>query len=288
MKSVFSKKWSVFRFGDFSYAFFWIAVLSGAILAVFYQPQTPELSIQENLIQNPYFSLFRDMHYFSANFFIITLLLHFWDYFPFIQKDAIKPGRWMTMLFSLFLSFYLMISGFILKGDLDSLLALDVFRGLMTRLPVAGKDLSAFFTGSGSSLMVVYLQHAGIATILTLAIIYEHSRKRWPAGEVFIYSFIVTGVASQIWNAPIKMPYDVVVKGPWYFVAFQEALHHIPQPEYFLSLLAVLFIILYLYDYTRDKTRKIAIGFFLFWFILYLVATVIGLYFRGENWSWVL
>lgn len=287
MNSLFPKNKIFYKWGDFAYAFFWITVISGGILVIFYNPVNPWGSIQHSMVNNPFFNVIRDIHYFGANLFIVALILHFWDYLPYISFFKLKKIRWLGILLSIFTSFYLMISGFILKGDADSLLALDVFRGLMVRVPYIGKSLSLFFTGYDENLTVLYLQHSGIATVFTIAMIYEHSRRRWPQKDVFWMGMGIVFFTSLLWNTPVHMPYERIIKGPWYFVGFQEILHHLSHPEFFLSLLAFYFVLLIIFPYMKKKLYWMIFIFILFTFVLYIGFTIIALLFRGENWSWI-
>lgn len=287
MDSVFPKNRLYFLWGEFSFAFFWLTVLSGVVLVVFYNPADPSGSMNLSMQTNPYFNVIRDVHYFSANFFIVFLLLHFWDYFPGLSYAKEKRLRWFGLLISIFTSFYLMISGFILKGDVDSYLALDVFRGLMQRIPLAGNDLSLFFTGYGNDMTILYLQHSAMATIFTLFMIIEHSRRKWPTSRVFWTAASIILAISWLFNTPVKMPYERIVKGPWYFTGTQEILHHLSNPETFILLLTGYFLLLFWYPYSQGRWRKAIIFWMILSTILYAILTMIALIFRGENWAWI-
>jgi len=83
------------------------------------------------------------MHYWSAQIFLVFTLIHIWDHFRIRTEKGIRTGVWFRLGIAIFVIFYAMLSGFILKGDTDSRQALRIFSSLVEAIPLAGSQLSA-------------------------------------------------------------------------------------------------------------------------------------------------
>ena len=66
-------------FGQLTVALFLVCGISGIFLAIPFDISKPYESISLIMIGNPAASFFRNLHYWSAQFFLIFSLLHIWD-----------------------------------------------------------------------------------------------------------------------------------------------------------------------------------------------------------------
>ncbi len=76
------------------------------------------------------------------------------------------------------------------------------------------------------------------------------------------------------------------VKGPWYFVGFQEILHWLSHPEWSLLIFLAVLILIYIVNTENGKAVFFSKRTLLVFAAFYLVLTIIGLFFRGESWQW--
>ncbi|HYW95318.1 MAG TPA: hypothetical protein VE870_07015, partial [Bacteroidales bacterium] len=76
------------------------------------------------------------------------------------------------------------------------------------------------------------------------------------------------------------------VKGPWYFVGFQEILHWLSHPEWSLLLFLAVLILVYIVNAGKGRAVFVSKRSLLVITGFYLVLTLIGLFFRGEGWKW--
>ena len=274
-------------YGQISLALFVYVLITGILLAVPFNVNKPYASISTLMVMNPWASFIRNMHYWSAQFFLIFSLLHMYDHYRKQRETGLKPGIGFRLSLGVLVIFMAMLTGFLLKGDADSLQARQILGSLTTGIPVFGKFLSASLLGKEGSFQLIYVHHIATFTIFLAVIIIEHSRKFWPKASDFVAAFLVLALVSWLFSAPLHDNLNPTVKGPWYFVGFQEMLHWLSHPEW--ALLWILFLLVLVYF---ANSGKITLSFFskrtLFIFtVLYLLLTVIGLFFRGEHWQWI-
>lgn len=81
-------------------------------------------------------------------------------------------------------------------------------------------------------------------------------------------------------------------KAPWYFLALQELLHYFPPVVAGIFVPAFVLLSLFLLPYldrnpsSKPKDRKLAIIVFSIFVTAAIILTIIGTFFRGENWHW--
>ncbi|NTV83929.1 MAG: DUF4405 domain-containing protein, partial [Bacteroidales bacterium] len=260
-----------------------ICAASGIFLAVPYNSGEPLDSISLMLIDNPAASFIRNIHFWSAQFFLVFTLLHLIDHF--IQKTeyGVSAGIWLRLTLSLPVIFFVMISGFILKGDADAFSAFSILSSLIDRIPLFGSILSNTLMGSEKNLELVYVHHIATATIVIFIVLYEHSRKIWPKPSGFFILLFVFLLMGFFFQAPFG---DESGKGPWYFIGFQEMLHWFSKPGWtwllLLTLLALIWILPRISFKWNLRLKNLLIIFLFFYFLM----TITGTFFRGESWQW--
>ena len=117
-------------------------------------------------------------------------------------------------------------------------------------------------------------------------------------GVAALATLLLVLVISVFFDAPLKDIANPSItpnpeKAPWYFAGLQELLAHfhpmvggvlIPT-GIILGLLALPYI-----DrspYLKPKHRKVAVGTFTVFLVMWIILTIIGFAFRGPNWGWV-
>jgi len=92
-------------FGTIATASFLICAISGIILAVPYDVNNPFDSISLILITNPSATFFRNLHYWSAQFFLIFTILHLWDHLKAGTEKNQSRGIWLRLSISILFVF---------------------------------------------------------------------------------------------------------------------------------------------------------------------------------------
>jgi len=114
-------------FGHIAFASFLISVVSGIFLAIPYDVSKPLESISKLLLINENAKLIRSIHYWGAQYFLIFTVLHFWDHLRLSTEKNVKANVWLRLTITILITIYIMLSGFILKGDSESQLAHSIF-----------------------------------------------------------------------------------------------------------------------------------------------------------------
>lgn len=281
------KRFLGFSFGQWAIAMLMICLFSGVFLIIPYDVNQPYQSILSFSIQNSFALFFRNLHYWSSQLFLIFTILHFIDHLIQKSESKIKHGLWFRLVISILIIYLVMLSGFLLKGDADSKQAWEILHFLSSSIPYIGDNIAYFLLGDQSTnLLIPYMHHVATFSIIIIFIIFEHAKQIWPRGLVFVISLMALALLSSFFNAPLHQGLDDTLKGPWYFVGLQEILHWMGEPAWSLFFIGLIILLLYILKFIPVKYKKYSTAFFLSLSIIYLFLTIIGFYFRGENWKW--
>ena len=275
-------------FGHIAFASFFIAVLSGIFLSIFYDVQQPFDSISMMLIANPSASFIRSLHYWSAQIFFVFIILHIWDHLRKSTELQVKKGVWIRLAISILAVFLVMLTGFILKGDADSIQARRILETLLNDIPFIGKYMSFSLLGKTDDFQLVYVHHIATTTIFLWIIIVEHVKIVWPNVRTILYFLLPIVLLTFFYPASLHSNHDPIMKGPWYFLGMQELFHFLSSPIIVVWIFVLLlFMIIFLQKFDDINRKRIK----LFWFsitIIYFVLIIVGYFFRGENWKFKL
>lgn len=261
--------------------------VSGALLTVPYDVTQPYLSITRLVTANPAASFIRNIHYWSAQFFLILTIIHIFDHLLKQSEENIrKKDVWFRLSFSVIFVFYAMISGFILKADGDSLQAQRILDSLVRGIPGIGNMLADTFVGLPGKFQLMYIQHAATATIIIFVVVLEHARTLTVKLKTFVITALILGTISLFFRAPMNSLNEEIMKGPWYFVGLQEILHWLPRPVYASVGLGLLVVMLYLFYLVKPRLKLIFLKVFFGLLVIYALLTLTGLFFRGAIWQW--
>lgn len=276
---------SGFTYGTIAFAAFLIAAFSGLFLAFSFDIRNPYDSVTLILLFKPAASLFRNLHYWSAQIFLITTFLHAWDH---IQKKTGRPyslGLWSRLSLSLLVSVFLMLTGFIVKGDADSLQAREILSSLLKVIPLAGKTLSFIFLGRGNDLQIPYFHHIAAAFVFLWFAIYEHTKKLWPAVKTAIYIFLFSFLVSLFFTPSVHDNFSSNMRGPWYLLGLQEAFHWLKWPSVIIAAVFFLTIILIVLPAASSRISHYSKVLIKSSILLYFGLCLFAFFFRGDNWS---
>jgi len=271
--------------GALDFAFFMVAVVSGVILVLPYDVTAPKDSLQVMMLTSQGGVFFRSLHYWSAQAFTVLALLHVIEFLLKKGEEKVSSGLWIRLSVGIPVILYVMLSGFILKGDAEAELARQIFGGLVEALPLLGDYLSFIFLGREGDLQIVYVHHAATATLFTWIIIIEHVKRFWPDLVSHIYAMGLSIVFSVIIPASLHSSGDPVVKGPWYFIGFQEILHWMTRPVLSVAVLVLFLSVFMGLPKINEKYRSRVKIFFSSMLFIYFIFTIIGWAFRGAGWQ---
>lgn len=262
-----------------------IAALTGVFLVIPYDVNAPYESLTRMLISNAPASYVRNLHYWSAQFFLIFSILHLYDHFKRSTENNIrKRGVWLRLTISLAFLFYVMISGFILKADNDSQQARRILSTLFESIPLAGNLLQRTFIGPENNWQIIYIQHVATATIILFLSVFEHARTIWVKVRTFVIVLFFICVLSAFLRAPLSNLNENVMKGPWYFIGLQEILHWISFPWMIMAVTFLIALVIFFIPKIREPWRVIVKKGLLALLVTYGILTATGFFFRGENW----
>ena len=81
-------------YGAIATASFVICAISGVVLAVPYDVGAAYDSISLMMIANPGAAFFRNVHYWSAQLFLVFVFLHIWEHFKLKSEKTVSSGVW--------------------------------------------------------------------------------------------------------------------------------------------------------------------------------------------------
>ncbi len=273
-------------FGTYALAMFWLVVVSGILLAIPFDVNSPYLSVSVMNLTDIWIILTRNAHFFSSQLFLVLSLLHIYEHFHYKDKVGLKPGMAFRLSIGVLIIFLAMFTGFLLKGDADARQARLILQTLVERIPLIGSALAFSLLGDSDSFMLIYVHHIATFTVFIAIIMAEHSRRVWPPSMEVIQSVFVVLILSILFSAPVHDNLNPTVKGPWYFVGFQEIIHWLADPEWSLLLFFIILILLFWANSKQGKLMFISKRSLLFFTVIYIFLTIIGLFFRGEQWEW--
>ncbi|MBK7212845.1 MAG: cytochrome b N-terminal domain-containing protein [Bacteroidales bacterium] len=263
-----------------------ICAFSGILLAIPFDINQPFITIANWLISSPAASFTRNIHYWSAQSFLVFSILHIVDQLLKKSEHNLRKSLWLRLTISILFIGYAMLSGFFLKADPDSQQAARILASLLESIPFAGKMLRATFVGSEGNLHMVYVQHISMATLIVFLAVFDHVKTIWVNLKTFLTVLAIISVISFFFTAPLGTINDSVMKGPWYFVGLQELMHWIGNTRIIIALSLVIIILISLLPYVKHNTAKIIRISLLLSASVYLLLTLTGLFFRGEEWKW--
>lgn len=283
LKNILSKT----TYGQISIASLAICLVSGVLIAIPYDIENPFLSISSLMVLNPAASFIRNLHFWSSQLFFIFSLIHIWDHFNKKHNIRLKKVVWLRLSIGVMIIFLAMLTGFLLKGDADSKQAWRILDSLINGIPLIGNILSLSFLGKEGSLQLIYVHHIATFTIFIAVITFEHSRKIWPKSFEFILILLITSLLAFLFTAPLHDGINPSVKGPWYFVGFQEILHWLTLPSFSIIIIAIFILLIYVIPFSGKRISFLSKRSLLIFTIFYVLLTISGMFFRGENWKWI-
>ncbi len=104
--------------GDLDFGFFMIAIVSGIVLVLPYDVFHPKDSLQVMMLTSRG-GVFSGPFYWSAHIFVVMAVFHTIEYLLKCGESKVSKAIWVRLTLAVPAILYVMLSGFILKGDAD-------------------------------------------------------------------------------------------------------------------------------------------------------------------------
>jgi hypothetical protein len=256
------RRWSLrSSWGELAFAGLVIAMASGVALALPYDAGHPYDTVAWLLLTNPAASFFRNIHYWTGQLFLVLTFAHTWDHLSRWTETRVPRTRWWRVVMSLPLAGFVMFSGFLLKGDAEAQQALRLATALLDQVPGIGHLLAISLFGSDGHRQILYVHHVATASMLTWIFTAEHARVLWPRLVSVVEALVPIAWLSLFVTPALHDGLDPVVKGPWYFLGLQEALHWSGQPLWLVAgAVAALLLMLRLPRWSERQARRGKLG----------------------------
>ncbi len=209
-----------------------VAVSSGVVLGLAYDPAEPLRSTEAISGALPFGFLFRGAHILSAQLFFVSLLLHTADHVLGRSYRQVSRLSWWRLVLVGLGALGAMFSGFLLRGDADARAAQAIAAAGLKVVPMFGADISLGLLGEpGGGLQAPYVHHLVTFTLAPWLLSLAHARRAWAGALVTGAVAALTTGAALVYHPGPGLPSDLhrgVLWGPWYFMGAQELLRHLP------------------------------------------------------------
>lgn len=172
-----------FRLGFFTSFFFFVELLTGLILMIYYTP-SPEKAYQSilDLANNvPYGQMMRDMHRLGAEAMVIFTVLHMLRTFLTGSYKKERSFTWLTGVVLLGITMFLSFSGYLLPWDQLAYWAVTVGTSMADAAPLVGTEVNLLMRGApdiaANGLLRFYLLHVVLLPLAAILVISIHYYK---------------------------------------------------------------------------------------------------------------
>jgi len=172
-----------FRLGFFTSFFFFVELITGIILMVYYTPSPSDAypSIQALLSSIPFGKMIRDMHRLGAEAMVIFTVLHMLRTFLTASYKKERSFTWLTGGILLFITLMLSFSGYLLPWDQLAYWAVTIGTSMADAAPLIGKEVNLLLRGApdiaADGLLRFYLLHVILLPLGAILLISIHYYK---------------------------------------------------------------------------------------------------------------
>jgi hypothetical protein len=264
------------RWGAWALIALYISILSGIVVGLQYDYQTPYYSTSSIEILVPYGNFFRSLHFYSSQFFFFLSCFHLILVYP---KTASYTWReWLKLTGTLPVILLLLFTGYVLRGDSTGSSAGMIAENIATTIPVLGPSINmAFFSLTETGLRKVYLHHVVGLDVVLLLLLWKHLRVYRVQTIVYAPTAAAILVFCMIIPAPLEPEQLGVnyISGPWFFLGLQELLRYFHPLIAGVAIPLLLLLSLFL-TYPGQRRSDIFIPLFWCGIAMYTVFTIIA------------
>lgn len=256
-------------------ALFNISIISGLIVAFHYKPSLAYESVQKLTYLVPFGDVFRELHYFSSEAFLIFVCLHV--ILELLKsKLTIGSASWNYSILALIVLFMLMFTGYVLKADLSGLSAGEVALSMLKQTPILEYFL-ALLQDNSPFIWKFYLWHILFLPIVLVYALLLHVKTF--RTKYFIVGLGISIVCMMVFTMPLDIALDtntegLHVRGPWFFRGAENLLMLGVAPVFVVLTLALPFTLLVVYFY-KDSYQKLLKYLLLAWCGVYAILSFI-------------
>lgn len=208
-------------------------LVSGIVLTFYYRPMGNVFqNVEEITSLVPYGWFIRQFHYASGQLFVILMLIHTADHFLKRRYRVYSYKQWVVLVGSLGICFFLLFTGFILKGDQEGQFAGQIFTNILKTIPLVGTAVSRFFVEEGEGFFFLpYLYHCVFLPALVLYLLRGHIRAWLPDQRFVLAMTSGLGLFALMVKPGLAIPPSspsALVEGPWFFLGIQTLLRIMP------------------------------------------------------------
>ncbi len=253
--------------GGLALFFFFIQVVTGVLLMLYYRP-VPEAahdSVQLIMTKVPFGQTIRSIHSWSSNALIAIVVIHMFSAFFMKAYHTPRAILWVTGIFLLLLMLGFGFTGYLLPWDQTAYFATRIGTEIPRAVPLIGEWISVLLRGSkdvtGSTLTRLFALHVAVLPLITIAFTATHVAITALAGSSvpdganvksktrFIPNYVLgetilwlVGLAillavAMIFPWPLSAGYDLMkpaeppagVHPEWYFMFLFQSLKYLPE-----------------------------------------------------------
>ena len=259
-----------------------LSMLSGFIVGYHYEVALAFISTVSIDALLPYGRIWRSLHFWSSQAFMLLLCLHIYEQRDFKGIESANQGKrwklhWSIVSITLPISIYALFSGYVLKADATGQAAGAIAEHLLLKIPHIGNILNSLLLDiSSQGLNRVYVVHIFLGFLCWLISTWYHLGRIRISQKAFYFILSFCIVLSLAISSPLDAPgmNPHLIKGPWFFLGIQELLRFFHPLTAGIVFPAFPLLLVALMSWIRKK--KYLYLSFLFWCIAYSIVTVMA------------
>ena len=268
------------KWGEICLVSLYLSVLSGIVIALQYDFHTPFYSSSAMDVLVPFGSFWRSLHFYTSQFFFLTMLIHLITTLIDGRIERLKRGNWLLLVGSMPVALLLLFTGYVLRGDATGQSAGLIAENILLAIPGVGETCNRlFFSITDDGLKRVYANHLVGLGVLWGVLSWSHVRKYKANFSRHGLLIALSILVAFLFLAPLEPEQMGVfhIPGPWFFLGLQEVLRVI-QPFWAGVVFPASLVVAIAFLHPDLPGRRGALFFCLSWLLIYVVLTIISLY----------
>ncbi len=245
-----------------------ISLISGLVLVFVYHPSMAYDTVQKITFLYPYGEIYRKVHYFSSELFLIFLLFHVTVELS-QKRITITRSSWNYSIVAFLAVIFFLFSGFVLKGDQSANAAANVTFTLIKDTPFID-TLLPLVKDTNIITYKFFIWHILFLPLILYFILLKHVRKFTIKTEYLGASLFMVVLSVLFLKMPVDVPLSAKganLYSPWFFKGAERLLSFsIPA---ILVNFTLVFPIILLFLFRVVKYKNIVRVLLLIWMIFY-------------------
>jgi len=280
--------------GELTNGFLLISTISGLILLFQFDVSMPLQSVVYINSILPFGWLWRSLHYWSSQLFMLFLLIHLIERFDLLEVFDKKREKsmnmsknkyfiavnedfimWLLLVSTVILGVGALFTGYVIRWDETGRSAGTIASEIIKSIPVIGFFMDRIFMDTNyEAINKAFALHITLTLILWGIGSWYHTKRVLLGNKALLFAFITSFIFSIIFMPQLKSP-DIItenIKGPWFFLGVQELLRYIPVfwAGIIFPIIPV-FLLIYMFF---DKNKEKIVFYILLWALIYFLLTI--------------